>query len=107
MKTFLTVVILGLFNFSFSQKWKEMANDQNINLYDVVYEAEAYFKNINKSKKGSGWKGYQRWLYENEPKYYPSGIRNTISPYFIRDGYKNFIDKNPIENRLVFDNGWE
>lgn len=107
MKTFLTVVILGLFHFSFSQKWKEMANDQNINLYDVVYEAEAYFKNINKSKKGSGWKGYQRWLYENEPKYYPSGIRNTISPYFIRDGYKNFIDKNPIENRLVFDNGWE
>jgi len=80
MKTFLTVVILGLFHFSFSQKWKEMANDQNINLYDVVYEAEAYFKNINKSKKGSGWKGYQRWLYENEPKYYPSGIRNTISP---------------------------
>ena len=107
MKTFLTVVILGLFHFSFSQKWKEMANDQNINLYDVVYEAEAYFKNINKAKKGSGWKGYQRWLYENEPKYYPSGIRNTISPYFIRDGYKNFIDKNPIENRLVFDNGWE
>ena len=41
MKTFLTVVILGLFNFSFSQKWKEMANDKNINLYDVVYEAEA------------------------------------------------------------------
>ena len=36
MKTFLTVVILGLFNFSFSQKWKEMANDKNINLLNIT-----------------------------------------------------------------------
>ena len=33
-----------------------MANDININLYDVVAEAEAYFQNIDITKKGSGWK---------------------------------------------------
>ena len=33
-----------------------MANDININLYDVVAEAEAYFENIDITKKGSGWK---------------------------------------------------
>ena len=28
-------------------------NDYNINLYDVVEEAESYFQNIDKSKKGA------------------------------------------------------
>ena len=39
--------------------------------------------NIDKSKKGSGWKAYQRWLYENELKYYPSGIRNNVKSDFV------------------------
>ena len=50
-----------------------MADDININLYDVIDEAESYFESIDITKKASGWKAYQRWLYENEPKYYPSG----------------------------------
>ena len=57
-----------------------MANDININLYDVVAEAEAYFENIDITKKGSGWKAYQRWLYENEPKYYPCLLYTSPSP---------------------------
>ena len=53
---FLSIIFAIVFvNFSFSQQWKEMANDINVNLYDVVAEAESYFKNIDKSKKGSGW----------------------------------------------------
>ena len=69
MRHLLTIFIIGVFNFSFSQEWKNMADDININLYDVVAEAEAYFENIDITKKGSGWKAYQRWLYENEPKF--------------------------------------
>ena len=84
-----------------------MADDPNINLYDVVEEAERYFQNIDKSKKGSGWKGYQRWLYENEPKYYPSGNRNIIKSDFVSKEYKEFISKNTDSNKSTFDNGWE
>lgn len=69
LKKLLLLFCLGFINVSFSQQWKEMANDINVNLYDVVAEAEAYFENIDITKKGSGWKAYQRWLYENEPKY--------------------------------------
>ena len=84
-----------------------MANDLNVNLYDVVEEAEEYFKNIDKTKKGSGWKAYQRWLYENEPKYYPSGNRNTVEPNFVSQEFKEFISKNTDSNKSNFDNGWE
>ena len=48
-----------------------MINDPSINVYEVVAEAESYFQNIDKNAKGSGWKAYNRWLYENEPKFYP------------------------------------
>jgi hypothetical protein len=107
MKYVIMLFFLGLANISFSQKWRELANDYDINLYDVVEEAEIYFKNIDKTKKGSGWKSYQRWLYENEPKYYPSGKRNTISPYFVANQYKKIIESNSVSNRTIFNNGWE
>ncbi len=80
-----------------------MANDINVNLYDVVAEAEVYFKNIDKTKKGSGWKAYQRWLYENEPKYYPSGVRNNVKSDFVAKQYKEFISKNPSSNKSNFE----
>ena len=108
LQAILQILCLALFiNSTFSQQWKEMANDININIYDVVAEAEAYFETIDKTKKGSGWKAYQRWLYENEPKYYPSGERNIVKSNFVSDGFKDFLAKNPISNKSNFDNGWE
>ena len=107
MRHLLTIFIIGVFNFSFSQEWKNMADDININLYDVIAEAEAYFENIDITKKGSGWKAYQRWLYENEPKFYPSGVRNNVKSDFVAKEYKEFISKNNIQNKSNFDNGWE
>ena len=74
-------------NLSFSQLWKEMADDPKVNLYDVVKEAELYFEQIDKSVKGSGWKSYQRWLYENEPKYFPSGNREFIDPFLVENEF--------------------
>ena len=91
----------------FSQQWKEMAGDININLYDVVAEAEGYFENIDINKKGSGWKAYQRWLYENEPKYYPSGVRNNVKSNFVSEEYKEFLSKSLVTNKSSFENGWE
>lgn len=106
MRVFLATIFLGLFNIVFCQDWINMANDYNINLYDVVEEAESYFQNIDKSKKGSGWKKYQRWLYENEPKFYPSGDRSNTDPYHSSKEFKKFL-KNSNSNRLEFNNGWQ
>ena len=39
----------------YSQDWKEMANNNNYNFYEVVDEAERYFEGRDKLKKGSGW----------------------------------------------------
>ena len=78
-----------------------MADDINVNLYDVVAEAEAYFENIDITKKGSGWKAFQRWLHENEPKYYPSGVRNNVKSNFVHRNLKNSFQKVHQQINLV------
>ena len=69
MKLALLSILFVHASYSYSQEWKQMARDPQINIYDVVIEAEAYFDTIDIKAKGSGWKGYQRWLYENEKRY--------------------------------------
>ena len=71
-----------------------MINDPSINVYEVVAEAESYFQNIDKNAKGSGWKAYNRWLYENEPKFYPSGDRSYVDPFFVS---KEYLKNKDIE----------
>ena len=105
MRFFLLIFFALFANSAFSQQWKEMANDININIYDVVAEAEAYFEAIDKTKKGSGWKAYQRWLYENEPKYYPSGERNIVKSNFVSDGFKDFLVKKGLITTLRITRG--
>ena len=107
MKYVITLLLLGLVNFSFAQKWRELANDYKVNIYDVAEEAETYFKNIDKTKKGSGWKKYQRWLFENEPKFYPSGDRMEVDPHYTAKAYKTFLRNNPSLKKLIFEEGWE
>lgn len=82
-----------------------MMGDNMYSIYDVVEEAEKYFEGRSKGK-GSGWKNYQRWLYENEHKYYPSGDRSSVDPYFVVNSYNNFLRNNSAA-RSLFDNGWE
>ena len=57
----------------------QLMADPHVNFYDVKKAANAHFKNIDKKKKGSGFKQYQRWLYHNEPRFYPSGIRDNVN----------------------------
>ena len=78
-------------------------NDPSVNFYDVCASAEAYF-NTHGKEKGSGWKGYQRWKVANEYKYFPTGIRSNIDPYFTENAFKEFLDNNP---KASFNNGWE
>ena len=81
--------------------------DPIYNIYEEVDVAEAYFENIDKNKKGSGWKKYQRWLFENEPKFYPSGDRMQVDPHYASKAYKNFLKTNPYAQKSIFDSEWE
>lgn len=87
-----------------AQDYKTMMNDMNVNFYDVCEAAEAYFE-VHGKGKGSGWKGYQRWRYANEYKYYPSGDRSNVDPYFVKHAYEEFLRNTP-QARSSFPNGW-
>jgi len=100
-------LFLLCFNVIFSQSWKDMLDDPSYNVYDVVNEAESYFQNIDIKKKGSGWKKYQRWLFENEPKFYPSGDRMQVDPHYASKAYKNFLKTNPSAQKSIFESEWE
>ena len=110
MKNILLLIVLSIFiNSAYSQKkYKQMMQDNSINFYDVVIEAENYFKTHDKNIKGSGWKGYSRWKNANEYKYYPSGKRDNIDPFFTENAYQSFLEKNNVaQQRNSFNNGWE
>ncbi len=82
-----------------------MVNNNSYNFYEVVSEAERYFEGIDKLKKGSGWKHFQRWVNENEPKFYPSGKRDSIDPYFISKEFQKFLSNQ--QKSLTTNNSWE
>jgi photosystem II stability/assembly factor-like uncharacterized protein len=101
---FLLLSLSFLASTSYGQLYKQMMHDNSVNFYDVVEEGENYFATHGKGK-GSGWKGYQRWKDDNEYKYYPSGDRSNVSPYFVSEQYEQFIANNPSPKNL-YPNGW-
>jgi hypothetical protein len=104
---FVSIAILFFHNSTFSQKYKEMMNDNSFNFYDVVKEAESYFKTIDVTKKGSGYKQFMRWAVGNEYKYYPSGDRLAVDPEFVVKAYKkNLSSKQNQSSTTVLTNGW-
>ncbi len=72
----------------FAQNYQDMMNDYNYNFYEVVTEAEKYFAQHSKGK-GSGYKGYLRWKNENESKFYPTGNRSNVNPYFVEQAFRS------------------
>jgi photosystem II stability/assembly factor-like uncharacterized protein len=106
-KLVLSFFIICIVNVSYSQKvYKVMMDDMSVNFYDVCLEAELYFNKHDKEDKGSGWKGYQRWKNANEYKYYPSGNRQGIDPFFTENAYQSFINRNGSQTKSSFNSGW-
>ncbi len=83
-----------VFSLSAQSTYKEMMHDMSVNFYDVVRAAEAHFE-ANGTGEGSGFKGFERWKNENESKYYPSGDRSNVDPFFVEKAYQAFLDNNP------------
>lgn len=109
MKIFSILFFVFISLYTFAQKeYKAMMDDNSINFYEVCEEADNYFESHDKTLKGSGWKGYQRWKNANEYKYYPSGDRENIDPYFSANSYLSFLKENDaIQQKDLFNNGWE
>lgn len=94
---------------SAQQGYKAMMNDSRFNFYQVCDSAEAYFKTIEKDKKGSGYKSFLRWKYENESKYFPSGNRmvDEYMPWKEYQRIKNEQSSNSNNQRLFLTGGWQ
>ena len=101
--TLFTIICLSS-SLSAQIPYKVMMDDNAYNFYEVVKAAESYFAE-NPKGKGSGWKGYQRWKWANEYKYYPSGDRTTTIPNFSEKAYQDFLSNNP-EPEAFYDAGW-
>jgi len=80
--------------------------DNSINFYDVCEAADQYFEINDKNIKGSGWKQYQRWKNANEYKYYPTGERSNVDPYFSANTYNEFLQFNNSNSNLA-SNTWD
>ncbi|MFK8044384.1 MAG: GEVED domain-containing protein [Crocinitomicaceae bacterium] len=105
MKTLTTILFALCFNQLNAQlPYKVMMEDNSYNFYEVVEAAEKYFAERPKGK-GSGWKGYQRWKWANEYKYYPSGVRSETVPDFSEKQFQNFINANP-QPEAFYNAGW-
>lgn len=88
--------------------YKKMMYDNKVNFYTVCDSAEAYFKTIDRNKKGSGYKPFMRWKHENESKYAPSGDR-MVDHYIAFKEYER-IKRESTENyqqRLFETGGWQ
>ena len=95
MKKLLLVFILSYPIAGFTQSnYKNLMHDNSVNFYSVCMAAENYFELNDKNVKGSGWKQYQRWKNNNEYKYFPSGNRSNIDPYFVSNAYKGYLKEN-------------
>ena len=109
MRSLFLSFFLIVFSLSFltvsGQKYKSMMDDYNYNYYDVVKEAELYFS-THPVGKGSGYKGYQRWKSENEGKFFPSGDRSKVSPYFVQNAWQSIHANKPVNGSRAGQNAW-
>lgn len=89
-----------------AQDFREMMHDYRYNFYDVVRAAEQHFA-VHPKGKGSGWKDYERWRYENENKFAPSGRRDNVSPYFVEEALQKIRSSLPVNASRAAQPVWE
>lgn len=109
IKAFLfSILTFSFFHLTLAQpSYKILMEDNTVNFYEVCAAAEAYFATIDKDAKGSGWKGYQRWVAENESKYYPSGDRDNVDPWLAQNAYQRILREQGAGTRTLYSGGWE
>ncbi len=115
MKKFYLLLLLFLLSFTGNAQkkplpnptYKKMMYDMRVNFYTVCDSADAYFKDRDQGK-GTGYKPYLRWKFENESKYAPSGNRmvDHFMPYNEYQRIKK--ESDPAEQQKLFETGgWQ
>jgi photosystem II stability/assembly factor-like uncharacterized protein len=87
-------------------KYKTMMRDLSVNYHDVVNEADAYFKTIDITKKGTGYKEYQRWKADNKGYFHPTGERNRYNPNLAFEACTRIKNESDLHQRTLFPQGW-
>lgn len=78
-----------------AQNYKDMMGDIHYNVKDVIQAAEKHFETHDKGQ-GSGWKGYQRWRWINEERFYPTGDRSQFNPAIASEEMQKFYQTEPL-----------
>lgn len=92
-----SLVMLGLILVSknyFAQKWIEMANQPNANLYEIQKEFEKSFEGKDLSVKSTGYKVFKRWEYFVRPRVYPTGDLSVMNQ--ATKNYADFLIQNNL-----------
>jgi GEVED domain/Secretion system C-terminal sorting domain len=89
-KILILLFIISFFQSGNAQTYKMMMDDLSYNFNTVCDSADAYFK-THSTGKGSGWKDYQRWKYNNFGKYYPSGDRKNADQFIAKKAYESIL----------------
>lgn len=100
----ITIILIAIFLYGTglkAQKYKEMMDDQSINIYEVEKEANKYFS-IHGTGKGSGWKQFQRWFYEMDLNFGPSGNRSCYDLIAGIEEYKKYNKKYSSQTRSLW-----
>ncbi|MFT5861941.1 MAG: photosystem II stability/assembly factor-like uncharacterized protein [Flavobacteriales bacterium] len=108
MRKILTLIILFSMS-TYGQSYVEMMEDTSVNFYDVCEVAETYFDTIDKSAKGSGYKGFLRWKEANEYKFFPTGRRDNVDPHFANNAFNVYKQRFPeqlADNVRMSGDGW-
>ncbi|MFN8396318.1 MAG: hypothetical protein U0176_16960 [Bacteroidia bacterium] len=74
---------------STAQPFKHKYYDPSVNVNDLIREADAWFRE-NGTGRGKGWKTYQRWKYEYERRYFPTGDRSAFDPMMAAKEFETF-----------------
>jgi photosystem II stability/assembly factor-like uncharacterized protein len=72
-----------------AQPYRPLLHDNAVNVNEVIRVADAYFAEVG-TGKGTGYKGFQRWRYEYERRFYPSGDRSQFNPRQAWEAYHAF-----------------
>lgn len=65
-------ILIILISSVFAQKWVDMIEKKDVNLYEIQKEFYEYWKD-KKHEKGKGWKQFKRWEYFWQKRVFPTG----------------------------------
>ena len=89
-------VLLFVNSLKAQETYKDLMEKPQINVYDVIKAAEKHFETRDQGQ-GSGWKGFQRWKYRMERRFWPTGDRSHFDPEIVTKEYTRFKEQYDID----------